>query len=392
MILLIVAGIFFVRNLLIPISADDYVYRFIWNAETFHGESNDWIPIESLGDIFNSQIEHYLHWGGRSIAHFFVQFFMWQGKIYFDFANTIVFVIFVILILKLAKSRKFLYALIGLWIALPQFVPTMLWLTGSCNYLWMTTLQLGFLLALIENRKIMIPLGIFAGWSNEAGAISILILSLIHLRTKKEPIECREILGLISFSIGLILLIFAPGNFERGDSIGSYFIDNFQSFATIIFNSLPLIVLCLMNLKSRVKIFLVGGFIAPTALLFSPEFPTRAAFISPVLFLIASLISLDQVEIRSSILNFSFRLVVILCAVSVIVSLYTDFEIHKQHSSRKISEEVKSLQSFPRIESILEERIITKQILDNDPTSNPKFVYNRAMSAFYGLETIRRIE
>ena len=390
MILLIVAGIFFARNLLIPISADDYVYRFIWNAETFHGKSNDWIPIESLGDIFNSQIEHYLHWGGRSIAHFFVQFFMWQGKIYFDFANTIIFVIFVILILKLAKSRKFLYALIGLWIALPQFVPTMLWLTGSCNYLWMTTLQIGFLFALTENRKIMIPLGIFAGWSNEAGAISILILSLIHLRTKKEPIECREILGLISFSIGLILLIFAPGNFERGGSIGSHFIDNFQSFATIIFNSLPLIVLCLMNLKSRVKIFLFGGFIAPTALLFSPEFPTRAAFISPVLFLIGALISLE--DIKNFIVRLSFGIASIFCAWTLILSLYADFEIHRQHSSRQISEEVSTIHGFPILEKFLGERIVTQQILDNDPTSNENHEYNRAMAQFFSLEKIRRIE
>lgn len=388
--LAIVAGIFFVRNLLIPISADDYIYRFIWNAETFHGESNDWIPIASLGDIFNSQLEHYLHWGGRSIAHFLIQFFMWQGKIYFDFANTIVFLIFVILILKLAKSRKIIYALIGIWICLPQFVPTMLWLTGSCNYLWMTTLQLGFLLALTENRKIMIPLGIFAGWSNEAGAISILILSLIHLRTKKEPIECREILGLISFSIGLILLIFAPGNFERGGSIGSHFIDNFQSFATIIFNSLPLIVLCLMNLKSRVKIFLFGGFIAPTALLFSPEFPTRAAFISPVLFLIGALISLE--DIKNFIIRLLFGIASIFCVWTLILSLYADFEIHRQHSDRKISEEVETIHGFPILEKFLGERIVTQQILENDPTSNENHEYNRAMTKFYGVEKIRRIE
>ena len=390
MILLIVAGIFFVRNLLIPISADDYVYRFIWNAETFHGESNDWIPIESLGDIFNSQIEHYLHWGGRSIAHFFVQFFMWQGKIYFDFANTIIFVIFVILILKLAKSRKFLYALIGLWIALPQFVPTMLWLTGSCNYLWMTTLQLGFLLALIENRKIMIPLGIFAGWSNEAGAISILILSLIHLRTKKEPIECREILGLISFSIGLILLIFAPGNFERGREIVFHLQEHLESFALILIHSLPLIIVALIGMNPRARFFLLGGFIAPTALMFSPEFPTRAAFISPVLFLIGALISLE--DIKNFIVRLSFGIASIFCAWTLILSLYADFEIHRQHSSRQISEEVSTIHGFPILEKFLGERIVTQQILDNDPTLDENHVYNRAMAKFYGVEKIQRIE
>lgn len=410
-ILAIAAGIFLARNLLLPISADDYIYRFVWDFYTFveyfrepielhntiHHEI--WIPIASFRDIFDSQIEHYFHWGGRSVAHIIVQFFMWQGKIFFDFANTIVFITFVILILRLARSKNILWTLVGLWICLPQFVPTMLWLTGSCNYLWMTTLQLGFLLALESRSRFLIPLGILAGWSNEAGAISIFIVSLIYLRTKKDPIESREIFGMISLSIGLMLLMFAPGNsFRVQDSFPDGFHFSLEillnhlanPFATLILHSLPLILLCLMNLKSRVKLFLFGGFIAPTAMLFSPEFPTRAAFISPVLFLIGALIALEDIKLFS--VRLSFRIASIFCAWTLILSLYSDWEIHQQHSARKISEELPILHGLPRLEKFLGERIIVTEMLENDPTPSENHAYNRAMAKFYGLNKIRRLE
>ena len=143
-------------------------------------------------------------------------------------------------------------------------------------------------------------------------------------------------------------------------------------------------------MNPRARFFLLGGFIAPTALMFSPEFPTRAAFISPVLFLIGALISLE--DIKNFIVRLSFGIASIFCAWTLILSLYADFEIHRQHSSRQISEEVSTIHGFPILEKFLGERIVTQQILDNDPTLDENHVYNRAMAKFYGVEKIQRIE
>lgn len=384
-------GIFFARNFFIPISADDYVYLFIWNFETFAGKADDWILISSFTDIFKSQVEHYFYWGGRTIAHAVVQLFLWQGKIFFNVANTIVATIFVWIIIKLSGKVydwKIFVTVICLWIFLPQFVPTMLWLTGSCNYLWLTTLQLTFLYTFINDKpRIYIPLGIFAGWSNEAGAISIWILSAVYLRIKKTPIEFHQLLGLILFSIGLCLLMFSPGNFNRAENYEVNFAVNFYTFAELILKSVPMLIIIALSNKSKwIIFFTAGGFIPLIAMLFSPEFPPRSIFLSPVLFLIAMLISLESLSWKKNLLwllNFIF-----IC--TFFLSLYSDIRVHQKYLSRQMSEVVPKVQASHRIESLLGERIITQQILDNDPTADENYNYNRAMAKFYGLSKIRR--
>ncbi len=400
----VVAGIFFARNFFIPISADDYVYKFVWNFETFRGDSDDWILISSFADIFKSQVEHYFFWGGRTIAHAVVQFFLWQGKIFFDVANTIVAVIFTWLIIRLSGKCydwKIFVTVIGLWIFLPQFVPTMLWLTGSCNYLWMTTLQLGFLYALMNEKKICILLGFFAGWTNEAGSITIFLMSLMYFRIKKSPIEHYQILALILFSIGLTVMMFAPGNFSRAEFLEPFyelhtfserFLYNLTNpFFETLLKSSPLILIAVLSRSKRSLFFTLAGFIAPAALLFSPEFPMRAAFISPVLFLIATLISLENFD-WTKISRWIFCVIVVFFIGTLVAGLYADFRVFEKYEARKISEVVPRTQASHKLEKFLGERVITQQILDNDPTADKNFVYNRAMAKFYGVPEIRRKE
>ena len=83
---------FLIRNMLIPMAFDDYVYAFIWNG-TFSQGLSDLERVNSLYDVFISQWTHYFTWGGRIISHTFVQFFIMIGKEYFNVANTLVFVI-----------------------------------------------------------------------------------------------------------------------------------------------------------------------------------------------------------------------------------------------------------------------------------------------------------
>lgn len=58
------------------LSADDYNYMYIWKTDT---------KISSILDIAISQYNHYFDWGGRSIAHFLVQLFLYLGKNSFNF-------------------------------------------------------------------------------------------------------------------------------------------------------------------------------------------------------------------------------------------------------------------------------------------------------------------
>ncbi|MBE8953538.1 MAG: hypothetical protein SR1Q7_10405 [Quinella sp. 1Q7] len=155
-------GLFFLRNVLMPTVADDYSYAFIWDGDG-RGNLLDGLdgsrlqPIETFGDIIQSQWSHYLTWGGRTIAHIFVQLFVWENNLLFDAANTLVFAAMVLLLFKagtglpLRELNKtyLLFILAGLYFCTPTPVITTIWLTGACNYLWMSTLIILFLLPFV---------------------------------------------------------------------------------------------------------------------------------------------------------------------------------------------------------------------------------------------------
>ena len=163
MIFIAYLAIFFLRNLLTPNVADDFSYKFIWDGagrgNLINGiDPNRLQAVESFSDILISQWQHYFSWGGRTIAHIFAQFFVWQEKIFFDVANLFVFAALVLLLFKVGtglslsemKKSYLLLILAGIYFCAPSLIITTIWLTGTCNYLWMCTLELLFLLPFAE--------------------------------------------------------------------------------------------------------------------------------------------------------------------------------------------------------------------------------------------------
>ena len=84
-------------NLLTPLCfGDDYVYAFIWPGQSMYVPLPETVQrVSSFQDILLSQWSHYCTGNGRMISHLFVQFFVWQGKTVFNFANALVFVSFI---------------------------------------------------------------------------------------------------------------------------------------------------------------------------------------------------------------------------------------------------------------------------------------------------------
>lgn len=224
--------IYFLLNHLTPLLADDYRYSLM----------SDNTRITSLGQIILSLWEHYFDWGGRIAAHFIAMLFLWIGKPVFNVFNALMlcllmYLIFMHVTLRKPREKKDIFLLLFIfaasWVSFPMFHSTVVWLTGSANYLWMTVLILMFLLpyrGLIDNKQIIkdspakgvlwLLLGLAAGWSNEnTGAISLLIVFLIYLyerlfkKTRKFPGWFYP--GAIGHLAGFALLILAPGNFVR---------------------------------------------------------------------------------------------------------------------------------------------------------------------------------
>lgn len=372
-VVIVCAGIFLIKNLLTPVIGDDYAYAFIWDGAqngNFQNNIGKLYRVESIGDIFISQWSHWLTWGGRSVAHFFVQFFMMFDKVFFDVANALIYAALGLLIYFLATGKfelragALLWIFFALWFCLPEFFQTTLWLTGSCNYLWMTVIQLAFLLPFalkFWRGKFSVPLplmafaGLLAGWSNESGGaftIFLAFLAMIYFWRQKK-FERWMLAGFIALFVGYALLMLAPGNFQRYvvDSneytvpylSAQMFIDNFNDGMSELlwYDLLPFLVIVGYFLRGKktpqttlfVLAFTAAGILMLFMLMFSPEFPARAAFGSPVFLIVATVAALDKISFEVP-----RKLVAVACAFWLATSAFSvavDWSVHSQMQERQ---------------------------------------------------------
>ena len=247
-VLAICGAFFYVLNALMPLGVgDDYLYNFIWDGSDgwymYQPLPEDAQRVTSFHDIFISQYSHYFTWGGRTVAHTLVQFFLWQGKDFFNIANTFVFMALMLEIYWLIqegqitrqlKPFKVGWIFFALWTFVAGFASVFLWLTGSCNYLWMTTLMLAFVFPYVRlfyghkaklnawqtklGAAFILGLGILAGWGNETASAVVwaaIAISIYRRHRLGEKIPCWMVLGWLGLTAGCLLLFLAPGNYVR---------------------------------------------------------------------------------------------------------------------------------------------------------------------------------
>ena len=348
----LLVGYFFLRNVFMPLSDDDYAYAFIWDGE--HGGNlidgiGERQRVESIGDIFQSQYSHYFTWGGRITAHFFAQFFIWTGKLYFDVANTIFFAAFIILVLKLTNTeiKKSAFAMFWIFFILffiaAKFTRSLIWmtwLTGACSYFWSAVFQLTFLLPYVNAFRagkaddstakifLMIPIGIFAGLSNEAGSLATIFLTtiLIFIAWRKNFLKRWQLAGYVTLILGSAICILAPGNFAQTEFIMSVNPNAFNFSAQLLKNNfvngfLPVFCLDLAALIPTIIYFIkrglekfnradiliasfaAAGLIVPLSMLFSPKFDfSRVSVISLPFMIVSSVAAYNELK------NFSFKI------------------------------------------------------------------------------------
>jgi len=345
------AGIFaycFAVGLLIPLFADDYSFSFVYETDR---------RIESASDVLESQIIHYLTWGGRAVAHTLGQLFLLWGKPVFAFANSLLFVALLMLIYRYASVRRraisedayglfliFFFA----WVCLPSFGETVFWLIGSVNYLWTTVLVLLFLLPYrrlalegtegsarstarrISKAILMFPFGVAAGWTNENTAMVMIGLAALasfvaYRRSVRPPLHLVS--GIAGAAVGYAFLLLAPGNRERAkvwESFDNYsFVNNhivmpIKTLGQLAVLQAPLWIVLgatLLAFAALAKregmsffallrgykdeagyplVMIAAGMAANLAMFAAPTFPLRAGFASSV-FLIVGTIGLVNV-------------------------------------------------------------------------------------------------
>lgn len=417
--LAIIALIFFLRNALLPLAADDFSYAFVWDGANvgniLYGVSDSIERVDSIDALIESQWSHYMTWGGRTPAHTLIQFFIWIGKIYFNVANTLMFVALIILIARLAdvrlSTKNLLWIAFGLWIAVPEWISTMQWLTGACNYLWAGVAQLLFIFLIARSEKIfwLIPVGLLAGWSNEAGAASTLFVAVCFV-VRQKKFSPATVAGLLSFAIGFALLMLAPGNFNRLQLSHPDFalttavlLEHIRCLIEVVAFEIillvPIAIALLKNPRGEIKIFLTAGLLVPTIMLFSPEFPLRSCFMSAIFLMIASTAAIDRLNIDLKKYFAPLMLIGVLWSLSIAGSLYSDVSIYRQTQRRIefINEhrnealiKIAPLNPARRLEKFLGLRIFGSAAMSigGDLSDNPNDGHNVTFAKYYGVRAI----
>ncbi len=462
---------FALRNYFTPLTNDDYSYSFMWDGA--HGGNVNKVAtvyerISSFEDIWLSQWSHYFTWGGRTVAHTTDQFFLWIGKPAFDIASTFVFAVLLLSIYQITikpmrwsriSARRLTYIFFGIWFCVPVFTETMLWMTGACNYLWMTTLQIIFLLPYInafteslpgdakivsahrESSEIkfvfMIFAGIIAGWSNEAGAIATIFLAafFIFFTKQRAGLQSWQVAGFVALVIGFLFMMFSPGNLARMSYAYDTFrvdfgvmyqhlrtsIPPFVKYESVLF--LPIIYLVYkyfgagilrkkfddVNFKIVVA-FTSASIIVLAALLFSPEFPLRAGFPSPIFLIIASLTAVNII-VKEHLLESGFlkSVVVLACVfitalgvVSTVFSMSVDWKFLKQMRNRYHIIERQhdnDLVVVPKIHRVHSKADLLgartayyyyfHKVANSGISEDPNFYRNVEFARYYGLKQVK---
>lgn len=314
-VLTVIFSIILFLNIKTHLTGDDYVYSFLYLTSN---------RLTSISEIFESQYTHYLVWGGRSVVHFIAQLLLLiSNPLIADIINSLAFIAYIYVVYIHITAGKGLSVSLLLiifsltWLLQPAFAETILWITGSANYLWGTLFILLFLLPfrLYVNKYIkpfraylqagaMFTAGIIAGWTNENTAAAMIIMIILFIlyyrKIKKYTVPLWMYTALLGSIVGYCIMIMAPGNFVRaeGTSISPFLIfyrtcistQKFINYLGVLNLGLICLLVLLKNFCSEKKhslyyliILSVGLFVSIFIMTASPGFPPRSWF-GPVTF------------------------------------------------------------------------------------------------------------
>lgn len=340
-------------NLLTPYLSDDYAYLLeVRNAET-------------LGALIRQQYGEYLSNSGRIVGQFNVRLSLSADKQVFNLVNSFMFVGLVLLMYGNIRRKKgydifvLLLIITFLWKFAVSFGQTMLWICGSCNYLWGSVFILGFVAFYryflertdqIKHGAILAAgtflFGVLAGWCNEntsgGGLLLVLMFALNfwHSRRKRgrKSIYPFMVSGILGMCVGLAGMVSAPGVRKRSATMseGEYtgivgllsriykitmnFKELFWSVIVIV-----LIVLVFLALQKKLRgwrqihnnetvLFLAAAVATGYALALAPTPANRAFFGAGIFLFIACIQGItDILDEEQAIKAAKYGLVSILC-------------------------------------------------------------------------------
>lgn len=426
----------FILNRLYPLYADDWIYTFVF------GE-NPPRRISGLSDIITSQYNHYTLWGGRSVVHAIAQVLLLTPSFFLDIINTLAFILFIWIVYNISNQNNpintFVFIVIALlmWFCLPLFTSTVIWITGSANYLWGTLIVLLFIRPYyyfvrtgISSNSIWKVLlffifGIVAGWTNENMSVAtIFMIAILCIYQKRnDNLPYWMISGLIGLCIGCIIMLAAPGNYIRSEAISEslnleqesifmQIVDRLTVFLSVYKRHLLLLLIIyflalILFFKTNDKnennfliifislLLMITAHVAFFILVASPVFPERALFCVVTFMVLGTSILYSNIKFKgtfSQLANILF--IMLLCVVFSIdynrkySSIYL---ISKTFRDREMLLEEQKNEGKEDI--VLEGRIgIHHKFGFVDLDADPYAPLNVDYARFYNVHTVRVID
>ena len=350
----------FYANVSVPFMMDD-----IWYSTNLATGNT----LSGFGDVIESQVWHYLNWGGRSITHAFLQLSLMCGERGADVINTLMTLVLAIEMSYLAKivsgkkstqdgdfvfDKVCLPALMFglLLVCCPNLKMSMLWQAGCANYVyssvWILAFYIVYLRALDPGAKdlplsgiFMIPLGLITGWSTEnMGPSAFLTAAAItFMMYKKGSAKGKRLVmmteGVVFSFVGSVICILAPGNFIRKNdsaedlalTIPDRLIQMMKGLGDYLFPALLILAVSYIlyrrfsdnKIPKGILFLLAGAALSYAAMIASPHYPDRAAFGTCVLTEIcaASFILGIELPVKKTIVLFFANILMIASIVAV---------------------------------------------------------------------------
>ena len=238
LIAVLIFALMFALNHFMPLHRDDYDYAMIWHTG---------VHITAFADVFDSLLRHYCEHGGRMVTFFFLDTLLLAGKVPFDIANALVFLLLVVLLTMHARRSIAVHERPGLlaaafvlaWLCLPHFAEVTIWKCGATVYLWSAVFGLLSLLPYnIGLRRLcagerrrhtwavlpMFFVGLLGSWSIENLAVTVVLVTfgaVLYAWKRHGFLPPWMLSGALGALTGLILLVAAPGNYVRYDAQGA---------------------------------------------------------------------------------------------------------------------------------------------------------------------------
>lgn len=210
----------YVLNALTTLKPDDILYSLIPGQEQ--------LPCDTLWDYVRTIPYFYCDTDGRfgNILLRFISSLL--DKDFFNVLNTIITVAFLHLMVLLATGRRSvaMLALASLFVLTLMPVPgeTMLWMDGSCNYLWSITSTLAVLYFLINYKPrqhrwtthvLAATAALVAGWMNESTTSGTLLGIMAYYYLNRKRFKGLAITVVVAYAVGVALDFGSPGFWHR---------------------------------------------------------------------------------------------------------------------------------------------------------------------------------